>query len=712
MKLLSSWPFIVLLLANAILGVRLMRTITQSTTGWEPHFDQWKDIATGLVGMERTALTDKEPEMQARFWLNEVAQMKEVDNDPQLAMGAAWMLDAPQFGFIRQHVGMKGQPDIPGLPASWRRELDNDAINVLAETFESLCRDECLNQIETAIRLDSDNVEVWRQRALLLFQTSYMGSDMQPRRDDWLSVLDECAKHDPNNALYDYLAALQLWTSAAEYGWEDGGETLTLKDEEAFHQADVRFSAGLAKPHLKFGDAGYPATMAFLSESSINRPDHLTAAGSRQIDKRARNLMTQIARWQGVRLGIKKQEGKLEAAVVAARKVLRVSDQVTESGNHPSLTGLKLFLRQWSLRNLQSLNRNHPSLLDADESETVARQYGKGQLDSAVLEEVGKRTNVVVTTSNIPNLILTTFLMATAQMLIVVLLAMSLLSGLLALLFGKVSSIRVGMGWLRHIAVWLIAIGGSFVILGMCPAEIVSPTVQTWSVRAILEIGFAATTFGLLFLVRKRFTMRGAVFIVLAATMLLPIVAGVGMISSELEVKSWISPTLWEETAAIQITPSELQSAMQLSDSKWTWALIQWQAHHGALACPLIAAGMLLLWDLIRQIRRFSGGYREILRSHKRSQIRRASHVVTRSCVVASLVLSLVYLSTAPIVAHSMETHHQVYHERLINPLLIWNEIEVVTAQVESDDSLMAKLKAEIAERNREIAEQEEWADD
>lgn len=709
MKLHFHWLIIILLLTNAGLGIRFARTVTGSTIGWEPHIDQWTDVAASLAGIKRTELTDKEPEVQARFWLNEVAKIRGVNNDPQVAVGAAWMLDAPQFGFMRQHVRTKENPDLPG---SWSRELDEDAINFLTGTFESLCRDECLNQIETAVRLDSDNLELWRHRALLLFQTSYMGRDMQPRREDWLSVLDECGEHDPNNALYDYLVALQLWTTSAEYGWEDNGETLTLKDEEAFHQADVRFSAGLAKPHLKFGDAGYPATMAFLSESSITRPDHLTAAGSRQIDKRAHDLVTQITRWQGVRLGIRKQEGKLEAAVVAARQVLRVSDQVTESGNHPSLTGLRLFLRQWSLGNLKSMNRNHPSLLDADEAESVARQYGQGQLDRAVLEEVGKRTNVVVTTSNIPNRILTTFLMATAQMLIVVLLAMSLLSGLLALLFGKASSIRVGMGWLRHIAVWLVAIGGSFVILGMCPAEIVSPTVQTWSVRAVLQIGFAAIIFGLLFLVRKQFPMRGTLFIVLAATILLPIVAGVGIISSELEVKSWIAPTIWEETAAIQIAPSELQSAMELSDSKWTWALIQWQAHHGALACPLIAVGTLLLWHLIRRARRFADGYREILQSHKCSQIRQAGQIATRSCIVTAFVFFGVYLITAPVVANQLERGFRVQHERLVDPLHAWTELELTMEQVKSDDVFMARLKAEIAERKRQLAQQEEWADD
>jgi len=147
---------------------------------------------------------------------------------------------------------------------------------------------------------------------------------------------------------------------------------------------------------------------------------------------------------------------------------------------------------------------------------------------------------------------------------------------------------------------------------------------------------------------------------------------------------------------------------MHLDDSKWVWAFIQWQAHHGALAAPLIAVGVLLIWHLIRRARRVEGGYREILRSQKRSQIRQAGKVVARSCVVASLVFSLVYLRATPTVADtSMETYHRVHYERLVNPSHTWDEIKAATDQIKSDESLMTELRAEIAERNRQIAEQE-----
>ena len=130
---------------------------------------------------------------------------------------------------------------------------------------------------------------------------------------------------------------------------------------------------------------------------------------------------------------------------------------------------------------------------------------------------------------------------------------------------------------------------------------------------------------------------------------------------------------------------------MQLTDAKWTWALIQWQAYQGTIITPLIAIGILLLWHMIRRARSFKDGYRAILRFHKRSQIRHAGSAIAGSCAVMSLVILAVYLSSAPIVADRAETYYRVHHEHLINPSHTWNEINVATAQIKADDTLVSE---------------------
>ena len=328
----------------------------------------------------------------------------------------------------------------------------------LCEDFELLCREACLARIEKATRLDGTNVELWRARALLLFQTKFMNIDLEARRDDWLAVLDECLEHDPENALYDYLAALYLWTSSAEYDWEEDGYILKIKDDETFNRGNARLVSGLAKPHLKSGTEGYAATLTFLAKTSVAKLDHLTAAGSRQIDGRVYNLLYRIMRWQSVQLDVEKREEKFEAAIAAVQNVLRISDQVTEAGNYPNLSTPKLVLRQWSLANLDDMHQDYPDLFNAEESASISSQLATVQLDLKVLEEAGKRlaekagTSVSTevspgTVMTLSNKLLAVFLVVMAQMLVIVTVGMALVSWL-----GRVSVVlRVTMNQSRWV---------------------------------------------------------------------------------------------------------------------------------------------------------------------------------------------------------------------------------------------------------------------
>lgn len=447
MKIRTVWPMLLLLLFVGVLGTRLAWTLTTSETGWRPHLDQWGKVASDLFGIEHPALSDQPPKQQAEFWFHEVETVEQANHDPMLAMGAAWMLDAPQYGFIQHHVRMKEDLDFPGIPASWRRELDWETIGTLSEEFESLCREECLAKMDTAIRLDGSNAELWRARALLLFQTKSMSMESEPRREDWLATLDECATRDPENALYDYLAALGLWASSAEYDWEEDGYILKVENEETFERGNAHLASGLTKPHLKSGVKGYAATLAFLEETSVTKVDHLTAAGSRQIDGRVNNLLYRIMRWQSVQLDVQKREENLEAAVAALQSVLRISDQITEAGNYPNLATPKLVLRQWSLANLEDMHEDYPDLFNADEAERVSSESATVQFDLKVLQEAGKRlaekagtsvstevsTGTVVT---LPKKLLAVFVMVAAQMLVIVTVGMAVVSWLGARLCG------------------------------------------------------------------------------------------------------------------------------------------------------------------------------------------------------------------------------------------------------------------------------------
>jgi hypothetical protein len=178
------------------------------------------------------------------------------------------------------------------------------------------------------------------------------------------------------------------------------------------------------------------------------------------------------------------------------------------------------------------------------------------------------------------------------------------------------------------------------------------------------------------------------------------------MMTFELQSQVWISPTVWPEARQVHVGAEELPSEMNLEDSKWLWAFMQWQAHLGAVIAPLIAVVLLLTWSSVRRTRRGEGGFLQILGCQKRQQIRLSGDIVVRSCVVASLVFLLLYLATTPRVAVVMDAYYREHYNRLADPSYLRGEVAEVKAQIRSDEKTLERLQAEIDERNRKLTEQ------
>ena len=163
--------------------------------------------------------------------------------------------------------------------------LDQDAIDAAKADLEEQCNARCLFLAERATRLEPKDVRWWRMRALLQFDPN----NREPRQADWLETLDECSRHDPENALYDYLAALQMWTSSAEYDWPDDKNwpedeyRLLVEDSDVFEQGCSRFDAGQSRPFVAIGEDGFPAVTDFLSSSGLPKVDQAEVAVSRMV---------------------------------------------------------------------------------------------------------------------------------------------------------------------------------------------------------------------------------------------------------------------------------------------------------------------------------------------------------------------------------------------------------------------------------------------
>lgn len=200
---------LVVALAIVLVG-RALWCISETVVGWEIVQDQCLKTPAAAVGLDRRPLAEQDPVDQARFWLHE---LKRLPATADALAGAAWMLDAPQPGYLQRYIVM-GNP-IPGLPSFPTGGLDHAAIERALGEFEERCDGPCVARITEATDLEPEDPDLWRARALLLWGNPTFSSRTTARRQDWAAILETCAAHDPDNALYDYLAALAHWSESA-----------------------------------------------------------------------------------------------------------------------------------------------------------------------------------------------------------------------------------------------------------------------------------------------------------------------------------------------------------------------------------------------------------------------------------------------------------------------------------------------------------------
>ncbi|MEX0702760.1 MAG: hypothetical protein WD069_11760, partial [Planctomycetales bacterium] len=459
------------------LGARLLWTAAGTETGWQLLAQHWTGAAPGWFGWDEVPVHSRPPVEQAEFWLAEADRI--IADHPasaELVMGAAWILDGPGIGFHAQHLrepeGITSFLVHSALHLA-QPQLDYAAVEAAALRFEERCVARCLELAATATELEPDDPRWWRMRALLLFRSSMDGPSFEPRTDDWADVLEQAARHDPDNALYDALAALCHWTGSAEYHWEDEGYRLEIRDPERFERGTFHVERALQQPRLVVGRAGFPAVAALLERSSIPKRDRAELAASRLIDFRTTTLYMYLARWQMVRADDRRRSGDPAAAAEMTRQISRLTDLVL-ADNVWEGSGTPLHFREIVAVSLKRIAEEHPGMIAEGELAELRDMRLDARVERSVLAVAAERLGPVLDSSPlesspgpqsaIPG--------AVGSSSAVLLFAGGLLGLLLAKLAGR-DATQPTFGAARHVAAWIVAYGFVFVLFGMIPAGVV-----------------------------------------------------------------------------------------------------------------------------------------------------------------------------------------------------------------------------------------------
>jgi len=467
------------------LGIRVVSVAAYSETGWEVLSGTWLEATIGRLGYSHHPIQNQDAAEQAQFWLAEAERIcdGEVPPTADILMGAAWVLDSPVFGngakYVRPEQGV----------FELGPQLDVASMERAAAEFERQCRDACTRYAARATELEPQNREWWRMRALLLFDRSSFGAQFKPRTANWAAVLKDSSKHDPNNALYDYLAALCYWIMSGEF--DDGGG-VNIHEQGPFEQGTEHYQRGLREEQLLFGTGCFPALAEFLTLSSVSMTEAAEVAGHSSIENIATVPLVKLLRWQIAVADEYRSTNDVAGAVGVLRRFLRVPGQVLRSGEPAGQRGSAEFCRIIAFRRFERLVDDVN--ITAEELAQLTEQHVNDRVKRKVLQAVNQKLdlptgNQTLQSSGVPTGLTNAGLAVSTgltQASAVLLLPIGLVGWCIATwLLKRHEAQEIPLGPLRHVMSWILGFGVVFVVFGLAPARVVSLELQEWIVYAL-----------------------------------------------------------------------------------------------------------------------------------------------------------------------------------------------------------------------------------
>ncbi|QDT99218.1 hypothetical protein V144x_47290 [Gimesia aquarii] len=371
-----------LILVLSVLCLRLIVVVSCSPSGWRSLQNDWEDRTLRLLG-KTTSIGEEPPPVQAEYWLSQINKIPATQTNPQVALGAAWMLTEPQYGFLERNK--KSSQDL--LELVERSEKILETIDQSQEEYQTICRDACLKQAAITTSLNPENVDFWRQRALLLFMVRD-DSELELHTEDWLQVLEEGAAHDPENSLYDYLAAIQFYQQSAEPVWDEEDRlTLKITNPLVYEQAEQRLRTGLKKPTLNVGTITWSTTLEFLIRTSLPLEDQFKAAVSRNGTFPALIIASKLQRWLIYACESNLSQKKYSAVIRNARQELRIADQLAGENNLYELTYFKYSFRTSGLGHLFQVLQLQPDSFTPAETVEIEQDLHQAWLRRNIFME-------------------------------------------------------------------------------------------------------------------------------------------------------------------------------------------------------------------------------------------------------------------------------------------------------------------------------------
>lgn len=632
-----------------------------AATGPEVVVWSWPDAFLDAVRVPQDVLADRRPDAAVEAGLADVDRVLDAGRPTaELAMGAAVYLARPQQRCPldavklrradRVYASVLESADLPAATVEeWSRAHVPGSPNLFDPRWDGR-RDQLA---ALAAKLEPEEVCWWRMRACLLFRWD-RDRGVAACRQNWGEVLDECARHDPENALYDYLAALNLWSSSARNDRRSatGGEFLEIEDAERFSAGVARFERGQRKRLLAVGEEGFSALAEFLPRTRMRR----TAQGLEACDGfypwTALLLGWELCNWQKARWNADKQEDDPIAAAAIMRQTLHLSDQVEAAGESSYVRYRSDLCGREGAAALCEMAATHPEVVSPGEfPELKVREIDlrvRGEVFCAAMDEWNAFDGDLEGAAVRPRVLAA----VSSQLAIAFLLVITAAALLAVRVLGSPRQPPARLGPVRHAVVWLSVFGVTFVLLGLAPAGKIGDRAAAWLVTGLLWGGVLAGIVGLVVAavrrrsIRFQFGLRSLFGVTLLVAMALAAAQMLGLEAQQfltIPVDVVIPPRSMNGLGSIS-------GAIIAGKGAWLRSWTQWNAHAGmyvTVDAALVAVG---LWYAIRARdgdaswrARWAGLFR----------------CVGNSALGAAACCLLIYLTLAPAYVRAVEAVYQ-----------------------------------------------------
>lgn len=673
-----------------VLAARAAWVASRTETGWETFALQWKEATLGWFVGEYVRVQDLEPVDQAEFWLAETNRiLSDHPNDAALAIGAACVLDKAMSGFSSRYA-TRGR---------WGVDVDHDAIQQAEDKFEELCRKRCLALAAKATELEPSNVNWWRCRALIQFQESWEG--LTPRNSDWQEATEECARHEPDNALYDYLMAWYLWQTSSERDYDVHPIRLTITDSERFGQGVDYLERGVRKSRFVVDDPELAALARFVALSRLPLLEHAEVFADRPSGMRAARIPQHVMNTRAYQANTIVKQGDPAVAVELLRGNWRIDEQVMLTTGSEGWNLLHLCTHGLAASTFHEFVQRNPGLISRDEEWRIGRAYEEASLTRQVFFAADQNIvklrsgNTLSTASRVP-----AECIADARAI-----SLFVLIAVLAMFFSR--STRAGqrdesfrLGAARHAIAWIAGFAIVFAVLGLAPAEIISHRVQG-IVVLVLTAAFAMTCVAMLIWQARNSKFQFSLRTLLAFSF------GVAVVCSLISWSGFGMAEIRGLTDSIHIPArgwqgidaSLLKAPLLIQAGRCAWVAIQWWAYSGLAMSGLVVLGIIALWHVWRSARLNGQAVFGNWFSHPRQHIVGTLLEVSKSATALAACCLLVYLVATPIVIDDAEAWFRDEIAHIRNPHVYDDLLRVEIAKIKADPVQMAAIRATVKER-------------